>query len=234
MAILKAWSKSLSREHDEISADQTLIIKLVKSQKLRKSHIFLSRISLELRKYWKYFKRYNLEVAHLPTRKLRSEICHLKVKKTLQEKAGVVYRIDCENCDASYVGETGRQVRNRMAEHENDIRMKKPASKVSEHVQQTGHRFKFNDVSILDNSNHRKTRLHLESIHTFKDTNAINRSLILNSTYQPLFSWFFYFISIVVCHCVYRHVILLTYNVDVFLKYCHGSYNTFFRRYSNR
>ena len=154
----------------------------------KKSYISIPYIPGTSERLKRLFKRYNLEVAHLPTRKLRSEICHLKDKKTPQEKAGVVYRIDCENCDARYVGETGRQVRDRMAEHEKDIQMKKPASKVSEHVQQTGHRFKFNEVSILDNSNHRKTRLHLESIHTFKDTNAINRSLILNSTYQPLFS----------------------------------------------
>ena len=32
-----------------------------------------------------------------------------------------------------------------------------------------------------------QTRRHLESIHTYKQTNSINRSLILNSTYQPLF-----------------------------------------------
>ena len=119
---------------------------------------------------------------------MSSELCKLKDKKTAHEKAGVVYRIDCGNCDAKYVGETGRQVKERMLEHQRDIRTKKPASKVYEHVRDTGHDFKFNEVSVLDNSSHRKTRLHLESIHTFKETNSINRSLILNPTYWPLFS----------------------------------------------
>ena len=109
------------------------------------------------------FGKYNLEVAHQPTRKLRSELCNLKDKKTAHEKSGVVYRVDCNNCEAKYVGETGRQVRDRMAEHQKDIQTKKPASKVSDHVRETGHNFNFEDVLILDSSNHRKPRLHLES-----------------------------------------------------------------------
>ena len=56
-------------------------------------------------------------------------------KRTVQEKAGVVYRLDCKDCDAKYVGETGRQVQDRMAEHKRDIEKKKPASKVFQHVQ---------------------------------------------------------------------------------------------------
>ena len=134
------------------------------------------------------FSKYDVKVAHKPTRKLRTELCKLKDEKTAHEKAGVVYRIDCGSCDAKYVGETGRQVKERMLEHQRDIRTKKPASKVYEHVRDTGHDFKFNEVSVLDNASHRKTRLHLESIHTFKETNSINRSLILNPTYRPLFS----------------------------------------------
>ena len=153
-----------------------------------KSYISIPYIPGTSERLKRIFRRYNLEVAHQPTRKLRSELCHLKDKKTPQEKSGVVYKIDCENCDEKYVGETGRQVRDRMLEHERDVRNKKPASKVFEHVRETGHNFKFENVSILDNSSHKKTRLHLESIHTFKESNSINRSLILNSTYQPLFS----------------------------------------------
>ena len=75
-----------------------------------------------------------------------------------------------------------------MVEHQRDIRNKKQASKVYEHVRETGHNFNFDNVSVLDDSSHRKTRLHLESIHTFKEPNSINRSLIINPTYKPLFS----------------------------------------------
>ena len=133
------------------------------------------------------FKKYDVKVAHQPTRKLRNELCHLKDQRPVQERAGVVYKIDCGDCNAKYVGETGRQVQDRMAEHQRDIANKKKASKVFEHVSRTGHNFKFDEVSILDNCSNRKTRLHLESVHTYQQNNSINRSLILNSAYQPLF-----------------------------------------------
>ncbi|KYN39812.1 hypothetical protein ALC56_05799, partial [Trachymyrmex septentrionalis] len=37
-------------------------------------------------------------------------------------KSNVVYKISCNNCDASYVGQTGRQLNTRIAEHRNHIR----------------------------------------------------------------------------------------------------------------
>ena len=153
----------------------------------QKSFVSIPYIPGSSERLKRIFKKYDVEVAHQPTRKLRSELCHLKDKKTSQEKSGVVYKIDCEDCNAKYVGETGRQVRDRMTEHQRDIRNKKPASKVYEHVRETGHNFNFENISILDNCSNRKTRLHLESIHTFKQPNSINRSLIINPTYKPLF-----------------------------------------------
>ena len=102
------------------------------------------------------------------------------------EKAGVVYKLDCKDCDAKYVGETGRQVQDRMNEHQRDIVNKKRVSKVYEHVSRTGHNFDFDQVSVLDSSNRKKVRLHLESIHSHLQPNSINRSLNLNSAYKPL------------------------------------------------
>ena len=133
------------------------------------------------------FNRYDVKVAHQPTRKLRNDLCRLKDRRPVEERAGVVYKLDCADCNAKYVGETGRQVRDRMTEHKRDISNKKPASKVYEHVSRTGHSFKFEEVSVLDSCSNRKTRLHLESIHTYKEEDSINRSLVLNSAYQPLF-----------------------------------------------
>ena len=38
-----------------------------------------------------------------------------KVKEA--DRAGVVYAIDCKDCDLSYIGETGRKVTKRVKEH---------------------------------------------------------------------------------------------------------------------
>ena len=133
------------------------------------------------------FRKYEINIAHQPSRKLKNELCHLKDRRPVAERAGVVYKLGCGDCNACYVGETGRQVEDRMAEHQRDINNRKITSKVFEHVNNTGHNFDFENVSILDKCNHKKVRLHLESVHTYKHSNSINRSLIMDSAYRPLF-----------------------------------------------
>ena len=132
-------------------------------------------------------KQYNIKLAHKPTRTLKHELCHLKDKRLTQDAAGVIYRLDCNDCDAVYVGETGRQVKDRMREHQSDILKAKPVSKVYSHVNASGHSFDFQNVRILDSSQHVKIRLQLESIHTELQSNPINRSLTLNNIYHPIF-----------------------------------------------
>ena len=58
-----------------------------------------------------------------------SYICHLKDKRIASDRSGMVYGLDCSDCSAIYVGETGRQVKDRMKEHQADIIKKKPVSK---------------------------------------------------------------------------------------------------------
>ena len=96
------------------------------------------------------FRKYNIKLAHKPTRTLKYELTHLKDKQPALNRAGLVYKLDCNECDAVYVGETGRQVKDRMREHQNDIVKGKQVSKVYNHVNETGHSFNFDNVSVLD------------------------------------------------------------------------------------
>ena len=63
------------------------------------------------------FKKFDIKIAHKPSNTIKSKICHLKDKRKNLDKAGVIYQIDCNQCQAKYIGETGRQVRDRMKEH---------------------------------------------------------------------------------------------------------------------
>ena len=103
-----------------------------------------------------------------------SQLTNVKYKETAFHEAGVVYKLDCNECDAAYVGETGRK---------NDIVNGKQVSKVYNHVNETGHSFNFDNVSVLDYCQSVKVRLQLECVHTELQSNSMNRSLNMNSFY---------------------------------------------------
>jgi len=46
-----------------------------------------------------------------------------KEKSDFNIKNSVVYKICCKNCDASYVGQTKRQLQTRIKEHNNNTMM---------------------------------------------------------------------------------------------------------------
>ena len=49
-------------------------------------------------------KKCNAGIAHEPTRTLKTELCHLKDHRPISERAGVVYKVDCSDCEAVYMG----------------------------------------------------------------------------------------------------------------------------------
>lgn len=62
----------------------------------------------------------------------------------------VVYKIECSNCDASYVSQTGRRLRTRIKEHMNQINRNADLSVVSLRRLKCDHDFNWYNVKILD------------------------------------------------------------------------------------
>ena len=93
-----------------------------------------------------------------------------------EDEMGVVYRIPCGECDAVYIGETGRPVQERMKEHERDVRLARcQTSAVAEHANATGHGPSWNDVKCIDRDPHWHTRRVKEAIQIRLHPNNINR-----------------------------------------------------------
>ena len=80
-----------------------------------------------------------------------------------------MYKVSCENCDKKYIGETGRRLETRIKEHKKGAEGEKEnVSGLSQHIKQTKHKIKFDDVEIL----------HRESDYTkrkFKEALAIKK-----------------------------------------------------------
>ena len=78
---------------------------------------------------------------------------------------GVVYRIPCE-CGKVYIDETGRSMRERIKEHDGDIRLARTqTAAVSEHAHETGHYPISNEVKFIDRDPYWYTRRVKEAIH---------------------------------------------------------------------
>lgn len=75
----------------------------------------------------------------------------------------VVYNIPCNECDASYVGETKRRAFIRVKEHIQATNREDPLNGVSAHVAETSHNIAWDQTSILVHSNS-KSKTHLRTL----------------------------------------------------------------------
>ena len=72
---------------------------------------------------------------------------HRKDKTDKAAKCGVVYDIQCLDCNQPYIAETARPLGTRIKEHTS---CRQPQLAVSEHKLNTGHQNSMRDVKVLD------------------------------------------------------------------------------------
>jgi len=90
-------------------------------------------------------------------------------------KNNIVYKILCNNCDASYVGQTKRQLKTRIKEHGKNIRLEDSKhSVVTKHMLEKNHTFNWQNVKIMDYETNYFKRLISEMIHIKTQENGLN------------------------------------------------------------
>lgn len=103
---------------------------------------------------------------------------HIKVHKDIipnSQLNNVVYKINCRNCDASYVGQTRRRLCTRMSEHRNHInRNTTNQSVITDHRLNFDHEFEWDDIEILDREPFLKKRLLSEMMYIKRQNNSLN------------------------------------------------------------
>ena len=125
----------------------------------------------------------NISLALKPSNTLSGKLQNLKDKITTNEKNSVVYKIECNDCDSSYIGETGRPLGTRLSEHQANIRTLYDRSQLVEHMVTHNHTFDFNGASILAAHKQDRSRRILEACHTHTTRDSINRALELPPVY---------------------------------------------------
>jgi hypothetical protein len=87
----------------------------------------------------------------------------------------LIYRIECNDCEACYVGQTKRHLKTRIKEHETNIKRDPSAhSVVSKHRESLHHDFNWLNTRILHTEKHTRKREIAEMVLIKKENNSIN------------------------------------------------------------
>ena len=136
----------------------------------------------------KILRPYNIRLGSKPTNTLKSKLCILKDKINDEDKTNCVYQISCGECPAQYIGQTSRELKTRVKEHQRAVATFDPNSLIYQHLQETDHFFNWNSSKFIQSNPNNECRRILESIYSVKIIidNSINRKEHLPNEYIPL------------------------------------------------
>ena len=129
---------------------------------------------------------FGIKLANKSGETLRKKLCKLKDKRPTLEKTGCVYKIECDDCDKKYIGETGKEVTKRIAEHKRAVKRGDASSNIFSHIIETKHDINWSDASVLAQNKNNRSRKMLEAIHTLGNSRdaLIAQWIFLLPTFQ--------------------------------------------------
>ncbi|XP_055522576.1 uncharacterized protein LOC129716761 [Wyeomyia smithii] len=96
-------------------------------------------------------KRHGYHVTHKSENRLRDLLCNAKDKIPSNEKSGI-YKIECQDCAAVYIGQTRRKFKVRLKEHKKAVANKRAnESSVASHAISLQHNVDWDNAKILKN-----------------------------------------------------------------------------------
>ena len=100
----------------------------------------------------------------------------LKDSSNRDEEPGVVYRLTCNDCDQTYIGETGRTAIARAKEHVSYVRNGRfDMSAAADHAIIHQHSLSFKTVQIIDHEPRAARRRVKEALHIRTEKNPMNK-----------------------------------------------------------
>ena len=127
-----------------------------------------------------------MHVARKPITTLRHLLTNVKNKDRLEDRQGaVLYKIKCCDCQATYIGETGRNLSTRLTEHKWVTRNGDVNCHIAEHHLQTKHQIDLDSATCITYSTDYYQWLTLESWFTNLEQMPLNCSQqFITSTVQ--------------------------------------------------
>ena len=150
----------------------TRIIHLrIRQQSIKKIKLITSSLQFPLYHFYQKSSKNFLKktLIHLAYKRINTLGRFIRGHKDVRPKlfhTNVVYKIDCRDCEASYMGQTGRCLKTRINEHKNHIIWNTTQhSVITEHRISHQHDFYWGNVKILDKEKVLNKRLISEAIY---------------------------------------------------------------------
>lgn len=105
---------------------------------------------------------------------IKTLFTNVKDKIDNLNRHNVVYKINCLDCDKTYIGQTSTKLKQRISLHKSNIRTNKDTCQLTIHSRKENHYPDFNNVKILDYENNTNKRSFLEMVRIFQNSNCIN------------------------------------------------------------
>lgn len=111
----------------------------------------------------------NIRLAPKPPDKMDRLFTKTKDKQQLFDQSGMVYQVNCGQCDAIYIGETKQRLGVRMSQHKRDCRPSKknvatPSTALAKHSFENDHSFDLESPNVLYRSA-QKRRIQLQEVN---------------------------------------------------------------------
>ena len=117
---------------------------------------------------------------------LRQLLTNVKDKDEPSDRRGAVYKIKCCDCQATYIGETGRNLNVRLTENKRATRNGDINNHIAEHHLKTNHRIDWDSAECVTYSTDYYQRITLESWFTNLEQTPLNRCQQLPAPYKRL------------------------------------------------
>ena len=103
---------------------------------------------------------------------MRHLLTNVKDKDDPKDRQGTVYRLRCNDCNGTYIGETGRTLTTRLGEHQTATDKEDLTNNIAQHHRKTGHDINWDSATCLTHSTDKDQRLTLESWFTNLQPNS--------------------------------------------------------------
>lgn len=121
------------------------------------------------------FNQHKIRCTFYSSETLRKRLSHPKDKIAKDNQNNIIYRIPCQDCDAVYIGESKRSLKQRSTEHARAVKNGDVTkNEIADHCWKFDHKFNWDEKRIVDKEQDWTSRKVKETIHSLNEKKHIN------------------------------------------------------------